>query len=1109
MQSITAPLVFIGRRVCANWRFLLVLFAGILLAVTLLAATPLYLGATAELGLRYALRYESQGVPDVTVILPSRPLDESRHAQASRLVADAAGDHIRRLVTLDASHIRTPALDLDLPGAQVFAPGEIKANLESFSGYEEHTRLVQGAFPRSTGGAGGIVEVAIGQRVARLYRIAVGDSLTVYPVAGDRTRTLRARVTAIVDAGDPSSAYWSFTLDPFNPQSFTVPDGEIPVLPLLMSHQGFLVDTAATFRGMLVDYWWFYAVDTSRISARDAVSVRAGVTTLERGLPLQVPGATVLTGLGKSLDSYQNKLFFTRIPILVIAALVTALVLFYLIIVANVVVERHLGEIALLRSRGANAAQVMAVYLWEALFMSLAALLLGPLLARAVIPLLGKTPPFHDVSGGALLPVDISPAVAWAALAAAVLSFLALAIPAMRGAGFNVLHARAAASRPARLLFFHRYFLDIFFFALSGLLYWEMTKRGSLVTQRLFGENSVDYVLIAAPVLFMVSAALLAARALPWLIMALAWLAARGPWAWLSMALWDLARSPAQYLRPVVLLTLVAGMAMFAASYNLTVQRGFQDRAAYFAGADARLAGLPRTQSGDPGALADALEKIPGAERAAAAYRPEESGGFTAASGFDLLAVDPIRINRVAFYRDDFSDQPLFNLLAQLGQGRALARGRDLPEGATGVGIWVRPSREMPNASLWVRLRDEQGRSSRHTLGRLGFEDWRFLRAAFPPLAEGKYAVESLYVWENDFPDTPFSQDSPLSGFTSSGQVNFHELRAFTAAAPAGELLDAFTQPLGWRVLATNATFREKLEAAPFIRRTDQPSLQLSWQAAAGTGIRGIFPSADPDPLPILAGERYLAATGRRVTDVVTITVGGVGVPVKIAGSLAYFPTLDPKRPFLLGNVDTLLHYANLFRGQNPVTPNEAWISVRPGARDLFIRSAVAAGLGPNLLVRDDAQLKLEAQDPLVGGGSRAVLFATLLVLIVVAIGGYVGYFYVASYRAPQQFAVLRALGMAPRHMLQAQVLTHAAIVLGAALLGAWIGLRTHGMMITFLKHTEAGREVLPPFLPQADWTGVRVVLLASLAALSAVVAAAVLTFIRIPISRVLRRGEG
>ena len=1109
MQTITAPLVFIGRRARANWRFLLVLFAGILLAVALLSATPLYLGATSELGLRYAMRYESAGVPDVTVILPSRPLDESRHAQATRQVADAAGEHIRRLVTLDTFHIRTPALDVEFPGVAVFTPGEIKANLESFSGYEEHTRLVQGAFPRSTGGAGGIVEVAVGARVARLYRVAVGDTLTVYPIAGDRSRTLRARVTAIVEADDSSSAYWSFTLDPFNPQSVTIADGEIPVLPLLTSTEGFLVDTAATFRGMLVDYWWFYAVDASRVSARNAGSVREGVTALERGLPLDLPGATVLTGLGKTLDNYQNKLFFTRIPILVIAALVTSLVLFYLIIVANVVVERHLGEIALLRSRGANATQVMAVYLWEALFMALAALALGPLLARAIVPLLGKTPPFHDVSGGALLPADISPAVVWSAVVAAVLSFAALAIPAMRGARYNVLHARSAAARPARLLFFHRYFLDVFFLALSGLLYWEMTKRGSLVTQRLFGDDSVDYVLIAAPVLFMVSASLLVARALPWLLSALAWLAARGPWAWLSMALWDMARSPAQYLRPVVLLTLIAGMAMFAASYNLTVQRGFQDRASYFAGADARLSGLLRARSGDPGVLADALEKLPGAERAAAAYRPEERSGLGPGSQFDFLAVDPIRINRVAFYREDFSDQPLFNLLAQLGQGRAIARGLDLPEGATGVGVWVRPSREMPNASLWVRVRDEQGRFSRHSLGRLSVDGWRFLRASLPPLSAGKYTIESLYVWENDHPDSPFSQDTVLSGFTSTGQVNFSDLRVFTAAAPAGVSLDLFTQPKGWRVMATNATFSEKLESSTGVRRDDQPSLQLSWQATGGTGIRGIFPSDDLDPLPVLASERYLAVTGRRVTDVVTINVGGVGVPVKIAGSLTYFPTLDPNRPFLLGNVDTLLYYANLFRGQNPVTPNEAWLSVRPGARDLFIRSAVASGLGPNLVVRDDAQIKLEAQDPLVGGGSRAVLFATLLVLIVLAVGGYAGYFYVASYRAPQQFAVLRALGMAPRHMFQAQALTHAAIVLGAALLGAWVGLRTHGMMITFLKHTESGREVLPPFLPQADWTGVQVVLLASLAALGLVVAAAVFTFVRIPISRVLRRGEG
>ncbi|MEE9284784.1 MAG: hypothetical protein V3V35_03540, partial [Dehalococcoidia bacterium] len=92
--------------------------------------------------------------------------------------------------------------------------------------------------------------------------------------------------------------------------------------------------------------------------------------------------------------------------------------------------------------------------------------------------------------------------------------------------------------------------------------------------------------------------------------------------------------------------------------------------------------------------------------------------------------------------------------------------------------------------------------------------------------------------------------------------------------------------------------------------------------------------------------------------------------------------------------------------------------------------------------------------------------------------------------------------------LVATQVLIHASIVLGAVLIGAWIGSRTHSVMITFLEHTERGRAVVPPFVPQTDWSGVGYVLLASGVAVAAMTLWAGLTFIRTPIWRVLRRGE-
>ena len=136
------------------------------------------------------------------------------------------------------------------------------------------------------------------------------------------------------------------------------------------------------------------------------------------------------------------------------------------------------------------------------------------------------------------------------------------------------------------------------------------------------------------------------------------------------------------------------------------------------------------------------------------------------------------------------------------------------------------------------------------------------------------------------------------------------------------------------------------------------------------------------------------------------------------------------------------------------------------------------------------------------------MVFTVLLVLTIVTIGGYLGYFYVTSYRANLENAVLRALGLPSRALLAMQLVAHGAIIAGAALLGAVIGVRTHDVMITFLEHTERGRSVTPPFAPQTDWSGLGFIVLVALAAAAAVLVGLMVTQLRTPIWRVLRQGE-
>ena len=89
------------------------------------------------------------------------------------------------------------------------------------------------------------------------------------------------------------------------------------------------------------------------------------------------------------LRTFDTKLFFTRIPLLIFLLQVVGIVAYYLVMVSSMLVERQASEIALQRSRGATTGQLLAEYGVEAVILAALATAIGPPLAAAVIAALG------------------------------------------------------------------------------------------------------------------------------------------------------------------------------------------------------------------------------------------------------------------------------------------------------------------------------------------------------------------------------------------------------------------------------------------------------------------------------------------------------------------------------------------------------------------------------------------------------------------------------------------------------------------------------------------------------------------------------------------------
>ena len=409
-------------------------------------------------------------------------------------------------------------------------------------------------------------------------------------------------------------------------------------------------------------------VDLDQIRPEAAADTARQVQQAAARITGNLDGTRVETSLPAVLESFTDKQFFSQLPLLVITLQVVAIVLYYIVMVSTMLVERQSGEIALLKSRGGGSRQLLVISALEGLLIAGLALALGPLLAVGRRGAAGPDAPrLKELSGGDALSVRMTVNTYLWALAGAGLALLALIWPAYRASGQSVVRFKRAAARPAGQALVQRYYLDVVVVVVAALLFFELENSGSLVTEDLFGGLDYDPLRLLAPAVFITAAALTFLRLFPPILALVSRVVERTGGVPVQLGLWRLVRAPVQHSRLVLLLIMAASLGMFTATFGATLDRSFDDRSAFEAGAPLRLS---RVATGGLGvaAFSAPFNEDAGAARVSAVLRTGTSasaGAFQTARA-ELLGVDPDTLGDVAWFRSDFADRDLASLLASL-----------------------------------------------------------------------------------------------------------------------------------------------------------------------------------------------------------------------------------------------------------------------------------------------------------------------------------------------------------------------------------------------------------------------------------------------------------
>jgi len=695
-------------------------------------------------------------------------------------------------------------------------------------------------------------------------------------------------------------------------------------------------------------------------------------------------GTTVSSDLSSLLPGVSQAVTTGLAPIYAIAAEVALVGLGVLLGVSLLKLERQSFELAVLTTRGAPMAELVAIQAGEAAIAAIAAFPLSLLtaLGLALVARAAHGPALP----GTLFPIDLNAQAVQVAVAGVTLGGLVLVGVSLRRLRQTVIQERGRLSRTRR--------------GISARLPYELlplllgaAALTELRRHQVGGTGSgLDPLTLAAPTLLLLGVAALAARLLlagarkldrvavnvrePSSYLALRRLSRSGSTTWLAL-----------------LLVLSAALFTFATTLRTTELTRNQNAARAQVGADWSLSvGWPKQGVSATKGL--------GSRATLAFYGSAAASSAPALQLATIIGVDPASYAAAGWWQARDASQPLPSLLSRLS---SLPIGIALPHGARTLQLRVSSSGGT-GLRLWVVLSSSTDNFLQRPLGvlRPGTTTYRARldgasRLLSIMLSGSPQAVEKLFR----HPKVRLSfEDLVLSGAGAE--------RAVDLAA--------------WRGLEADGT---KVGVTP----VGAGGLQAAFTVSQGGSLAGIAPASSRVPALIGGVGRGQALTRA------TLQVGSLVLPVRIVGRMNAFPAATERGlPFAVVPVRALIE-----RFQQALQPPGGVfvvLSMGDASPVALTRHAGLQVTAVSSAAAIEATLASHQENLAIGIEFAAAIAGVALAMLALVLSAYFG-----GRRYEYEAATFQALGAKLRNVVATLAFEYGAVVLCAATVGMAVGL--------------------------------------------------------------------
>jgi putative ABC transport system permease protein len=494
------------------------------------------------------------------------------------------------------------------------------------------------------------------ESLASEFGVQVGDTYSLRTENGQ----IPVAIVGLWRAVDPTASYWDVR-------------GESLLLVHEESYTGIISDRVDD---ELRNATWVITTSGSSLHADDVAPLQRRIQSVESRVDALLPQTALIASPLEALSRYQDNAPTLTYLLFAFSAPILSLILAFIGLVAGLFVNEQRGEMAILRSRGASTLQVVGISLLQGIILGAIALAGGVGLAYLITHFIGKARSFLDFSATGGLRVSMTPQIlGYGLLGIAMILMVQVLLPSLSAAQNTIVTYKQERARSFRAGWWQRYWLDIFLLLPAGYGLWQLTQQSQKVLEGAEGipDPLQNPLLLLAPALGIFSVALFTLRIVPRFMDILSRFLKRSKSVGMLMAARYLARTPALYSAPLVLLVLTLGLSAFTASLARTLDSQLGKQIHYQVGADMNIFELGTTFNQDNpnpvytfGPVEDHLS-IPGVQSATRVGRYKFSG--TAQTGplqGTFLAIDRLTFPSAAYWQRDFASEQLGVLMNEL-----------------------------------------------------------------------------------------------------------------------------------------------------------------------------------------------------------------------------------------------------------------------------------------------------------------------------------------------------------------------------------------------------------------------------------------------------------